>query len=336
LQLYKTVKLEIGTASKAERGYGLIDPHSAPAARRQEPIELAPSCSADAVLRLIGRSCLGHLLNNIPAALAGEEEGIHQMRVAARRLRSLLSAARKLLPDGQQRWASQELRHLANALGGARSWDSVTNSLIPDAQAGLAQPHGLELLAAAAAQCRTVAYQEAQDAIRSRRYGQSILRLLRWFETGGWRDEASRKQAKLLQESAEPTAARLLDRCLEQVRKRSRNFDEQSPAERHKLRIAVKKLRYNIAFFTSLYPPKKSERFVARLKPLQDALGRANDVRTAPRLMQDLKRPAGDSRARLEQEIGLLLGWHARGVKDCEPQTTEALRQLLDAKPFWR
>lgn len=40
------------------------------------------------VLQRIGRRCLAHLLRNEPAALADQPEGIHQMRVAIRRLRS--------------------------------------------------------------------------------------------------------------------------------------------------------------------------------------------------------------------------------------------------------
>jgi inorganic triphosphatase YgiF len=336
LRLFEIAPLEIGTPSKAARGYGLIDPQADASWQAQAPINFRSGCTADEALQLIGRSCLDHLMGNVAAALAGREEGIHQMRVAARRLRSLLSAAKTLLPSAQRRWASDALKYLADALGGARNWDAFTGSLIPDASAGMNSPGGLKLLQAAAQKSRARAYTEAQHQIRSREYGRSVLRLLRWVETRGWWDDASPRQRRRLEGQAEDAAALLLDRCLKQVRTRGKDFGTQSPAERHKLRIAVKKLRYTIAFFADLYPEKQSKRFVARLKPLQEALGQANDVRTAQGLLRELQPPSGTGRAPLDREFGLMLGWHERGAQVSEAEINRALRDTLDADRFWR
>jgi triphosphatase len=64
------------------------------------------------VLQRIGRACLTHLLWNEPAALADQPEGIHQMRVAVRRLRSVLSTLEEMLPADDYRWTSDELKQL--------------------------------------------------------------------------------------------------------------------------------------------------------------------------------------------------------------------------------
>src|SRR5712692_11056896 len=73
-------------------------------------VDLEPGLSGDEALRRIGASCLDQILRNEAAVLAGMEEGIHQMRVAVRRLRAVLSGFGKLLPCDQQRAASDELR----------------------------------------------------------------------------------------------------------------------------------------------------------------------------------------------------------------------------------
>lgn len=86
LQLLEAAPIRIQTFSKAERGYRLLgSDRLMPQAVRGEPVALDPTMSVEAALDCIGRRCLTHLLGK-QAALAGEPEGIHQMRVAILRL----------------------------------------------------------------------------------------------------------------------------------------------------------------------------------------------------------------------------------------------------------
>ena len=64
------------------------------------PISLDPGMSVEAALQRIGRRCLTHILSNEQAVLAGDPEGIHQMRVAVRRLRSALFGL-EVAPTGE-------------------------------------------------------------------------------------------------------------------------------------------------------------------------------------------------------------------------------------------
>ena len=99
LQLLEASPIRIETRSKAERGYRLLGADGLmPQAVRAGPVTLDPAMSVEAALERIGRRCLTHLLSNEQAALAGEPEGIHQMRVAIRRLRSALLALKRALP----------------------------------------------------------------------------------------------------------------------------------------------------------------------------------------------------------------------------------------------
>jgi CHAD domain len=94
------------------------------------PIALDPAISVEAALERVGRRCLMHLLCNEQASLAGEPEGIHQMRVAIRRLRAALLALKRMLPMKHYRWASEELRWTAHALGVVRNWDIFVACLV--------------------------------------------------------------------------------------------------------------------------------------------------------------------------------------------------------------
>jgi hypothetical protein len=56
------------------------------------------------------------------------------------------------------------------------------------------------------------------------------------------------------------------------------------PAQKHKMRRFLKKLRYLTEFFAPLVPGKKVKPIVKQLKTLQDVFGYVNDVRMAGQL----------------------------------------------------
>jgi triphosphatase len=89
LDLHATVPLTIGPESKADRGYRLRT-GQAPAARKAPDLDLDRDVGVPGAFREIVTAGLGHLLANQPAAAAGDPEGVHQMRVAIRRLRTAL------------------------------------------------------------------------------------------------------------------------------------------------------------------------------------------------------------------------------------------------------
>ena len=109
LQLLEVAPIRIQTRSKAEGGYRLLEPYGLmPQAVRVGPVALDPAMSVEAALERIGRRCLTHLLGNEQAALAGEPEGIHQMRVAG-----------SLFDKGQVRIFAKCLTSLRDDLGHA-------------------------------------------------------------------------------------------------------------------------------------------------------------------------------------------------------------------------
>ncbi|SDR63464.1 Inorganic triphosphatase YgiF, contains CYTH and CHAD domains [Rhizobiales bacterium GAS113] len=336
LRLLEAAPVRIETRGKAERGYALVAADGGrPSAAHVKPVTLEVAMTVEAVLQRIGRSCLAHLLRNEPAALTGQPEGIHQMRVAVRRLRSVLSALKPMLPGEHYHGTSDELKWLAGALGPARNWDVFAANLLEPVERALPLERDLEQLAEAAEQRRRAAYDDAKQAILSQQHTAVTLKLSQWFETRGWRDQSVSESAPLLWASIGHTAPGLIERRWRQSRRRSKRFAELTPAQRHKLRIALKKLRYTIEFLQSLFDRGKVKAFMKLLGRLQDDLGYINDVRTTHELVAEVARHADDNRETIVRAGGIVLGWHDRALLDQQPRLRKHVRRLRRAKPFW-
>src|SRR5947209_9201684 len=73
-------------------------PAAAKASLKPPAFEFPLEASVGDAFRMVVRSCLAHLVANEGAALLGEDpEGVHQVRVAVRRLRSALRFFRRAL-----------------------------------------------------------------------------------------------------------------------------------------------------------------------------------------------------------------------------------------------
>lgn len=335
LQLLDSAGVRIETRSKSERGYRLASGNETAIPVHAEPLRLDRDMPVEAALQKIGRSCLAQLAGNEAAVLAGHPEGVHQMRVAARRVRSALSSLKEVLPTEDRRWVTDELRSLTGALGPARNLDVFANELFPAARAGLADQLGWEDLATTLDRLRREMHEQVKEAVLSERYTAAMLRLLRWFEGCGWRSNQTPEEAALAASPIGGVAAQVLDRRRRKVRKRSRGFGKLTPPDRHKLRIAVKKLRYTTEIFGSLFEKRDSENFVSTLKRLQNDLGYANDVRVAHEFVTDLFAQT-DPRGAAGHAWIAMLEWHDVALAASERKLRRHVHRLTDAIPFWR
>ena len=64
-------------------------------------IDLLANMSTRDAFKMIGLACLKQVVNNVPALVKGDPEGVHQMRVGLRRLRAGMSLFADLLRDPQ-------------------------------------------------------------------------------------------------------------------------------------------------------------------------------------------------------------------------------------------
>jgi triphosphatase len=336
MRLLELAPIRIEMRSKSERGYRFVSgDEAAPRAVHAQPVDLDPAMTVEAALQRVGTSCLAQLLRNEAAVLSAQPEGVHQMRVAVRRIRSALSSLKKMLPAEDRGWVDDELGWLSGALGPARNIDVFASDLLQSARAGLPEEPGWDDLAATLDRLRRGAYDRITEAILSERYTAAMLRLLHWFEACGWRGHATSQETLFLSSPIGKVAPRLLDRRRRRVGRRSRGFVRLTPRERHKLRIAAKKLRYTIELFGSLFNKKSLQKYVSELKRLQDDLGYANDVRVAHEFVTELFSQT-QSQCRAGHAWVMVLEWHDQILARRERKLRRHLRRLNDAAPFWR
>ena len=113
--------------SKAAGGFDLAA-DTPPTARKPQKLRLDPSIPLDDAFATILRSCLHHLLDSLPAAEDGRNpEGIHQLRVSLRRLRSALDLMRSVGSLSKLESLRSEARSLAQNVSAARDWEHFPN-----------------------------------------------------------------------------------------------------------------------------------------------------------------------------------------------------------------
>jgi CHAD domain-containing protein len=110
----------------------------------------------------------------------------------------------------------------------------------------------------------------------------------------GWRTAPLHK----IDESAAHFAETELNRRLDKITRRAKSIAYLSPDKLHRLRIAIKKLRYGLEFFHPVLPHRRAARTGRTLKALQDALGSVNDLDVAKRTVTMLATTAKDTATR--------------------------------------
>ena len=112
----------------------------------------------------------------------------------------------------------------------------------------------------------------------------------------------------------------------------------------HKLRIQIKKTRYEVEFFSSVFQGKKAtkrrRKFRDSLKELQTCLGGFNDIVTREALCTKvLERPGRslteEQRRRRAFAAGLITGDQQAQLGELLARARKAYVRFDDAKPFW-
>ncbi|WP_437521690.1 CHAD domain-containing protein [Sorangium sp. So ce726] len=333
-------EVRYGVRSKAERGYALFE--KAPVqAVRAEDIELPRSVDVAAGFQVIGLACLRHFALNEQALQRGDAEGVHQTRVGLRRLRAAMSLFKDLVCDEETEEVKEQLRWLTAQLGPARDYDVlVAESVTPLKQS---DPHKSELekLEVALHEGRQEKLEVARSAVASDRCRQIVLQVALWLLGGNWTRDSSKRLMRLRRRSLRSMAGSVLAERTKKLCNKLRKLEELDGEQRHKLRIAVKKLHYGTEFFATLFPSRAGKRkaFLALLKELQDDLGRLNDISIHAGIARDIVHPTSALAAAADREaafgIGLVTGIEQTEARDLLRSASRAGRRLRRAPAFW-
>lgn len=320
--------------SKADRGFELAF-DAPPRVRKPSPPLVTADMSVDQTFVAILQSGLTQLLVNEAAAEDGRNpEGIHQFRVALRRLRSALTLLHSLASSATLETLRADARWLATNLGGARSWDVFLSETLVEVARGCGGLEGFDALRALAEDARAASYTTVRQTLASPRAGRFQLALGAWIERRGWRYDVSSDNLAALAAPVIGFAGNALTKRHDQVLKRGRHFKQLPMAARHDLRLAAKKLRYTTDFFLPLFDQHAiAKRYARRLSSLQDRLGRYNDAATTRQLIAQL--PIETMSPEGRQAIGAALGWQSCWLKCGEPDLRAAWRAFRHAQRPW-
>lgn len=209
------------------------------------------------------------LLADVGARLA-EDDAVHQMRVACRRMRSLLRAFGKVLDPVWKDALTDELRWVGAALAAARDAEVIEARLRKSAADLDATP----LLDAVEAKRLA-----AEDDVRTLQCDERYLALLRRLRTEAPPIVADVTPAKTYAADVVASAERAVDRAVRTAR-RSRADDDW-----HAVRIAAKKLRYTAE---ASAPVGSFGKVAKRAERTQDVLGEFHDTVQATALLESL------------------------------------------------
>lgn len=335
-RLSRKVPLTVATESKAERGMRALEGRQI-CAHKAGRTDLAPDCTAEEAFRATLLHCLRHIARNTSAvAEARLPEGVHQVRVGLRRLRAALSAS-----GGEFRVrALESLRERANTLsdilGGTRELDVFATELLAPVEEAARKP-GLPQLRLMLEELRRESWNRSAALVRSDDFTGFLLDLASAIETRVWRESASPEQLFAFLRPARELASEALDKRLKQACKRAKHLASLNVQERHRLRIALKKLRYSAEFFAPLFSARPVAAFQDRLSRLQDLFGALNDAATVESILRRITEHAGDrSSPELLEAAAFVDGWHQSRIEPTWDKAKKRWKSFVKTGAFWK
>ena len=258
----------------------------------------------------------------LTAAIAGKDVGVHQARVASRRLREALPVLTKGLEHSKSGKAQRKIRRLTQALGTVRELD-VTLHLIDE----LGERPGVPRAALAEVRALVIEDRERRRAVMlerlekvdtdklGRRLGAVRQALMHPTPGHGWRTALALRIT---------TRARRLDKAIEQA------GQIYGADALHQVRIAAKKLRYalEIADESGAAPCAPTLRAI---KKTQDALGRLHDLQILQHHVAAVGAAPRGRRSTPDAGLAVLSRWIEDECRHLHGRYVSQLAQLHEA-----
>ena len=258
----------------------------------------------------------------IPAA--SDSEPVHQMRVAVRRLRSLLGIPKRQQSGPRLLGLRDTLRDLARDLGDARGWDVFLEGVGAAIAAMRPADRRISALLNRARKHRDAAYGKLRADLEAPAMQRIAMELalfasLRLFAAEG--------DAALWETETRQFAVEALDRRAHQLFAPGDDISALTPHELHEVRKSAKRLRYACELFEDFWGGKAARKYLERLGDLQEALGEINDVAALEPQLSSL----GTGFA-----AGFAIGVAAERARPAQQEVQAAWRKLASARKFWK
>lgn len=287
---------------------------------------LARDAAVDAV-----RERVAVLQEHIAPCREEDFDGIHDLRVASRRLRAALKAHKKTLPKLLRKTFAKRIKKVTQGLGTARELD-VCIALLKtqnDALSGTAGEAATFVLGVL----------RRERAAQSASIGVAVAAV----DT----PELERQMAELL-DAATPTRACYLEKLEKDLTAKYENIldaykawqDAPSDDSLHQVRIQCKKFRYACELAGRQYGPGM-DKFTGKLKKAQSLLGDWNDMRVLRNYVEatkheapaELAEPVDELYGHLDAQAGELLAGFKKEAGATFTKEAKRRAERLFAKP---
>ncbi|WP_250514552.1 CHAD domain-containing protein [Caballeronia sp. INDeC2] len=262
----------------------------------------------------IASSVAGQWFGNAAASRTGlGDEHVHQLRVAQRRLKTLLKLFRDYVDDAWNTRIAPDLKWFGDLLGAARDWDVFTDKTLPAYAEADDSAERWQTLIAAADVKRRVARDKVRDALASKRYARLTLAFVEWLARVASQEDASPMRFVAYAEK----------RIRKDYRRIARVADLTSleAHERHRVRIHAKRLRYALEFFRSVTSRRTRKDTAKLLGELQTVLGEANDAAVAADRLASIPEAT-------DYQRGFARAWGAASAKKDAQEGERLLRSM--------
>ncbi len=325
IRLAKDFSLRLDFVSKAEKGFrALLEEKPAPV--KAAPLKSKALATLDEAVTAIISNTLAHFLANWACLRETDEpEAIHQMRIALRRMRCALSMFKRALPNAGFGALRDAAGQLASAFGPVRNADAIRLSVLQGPLASADCPENSDVLRGIMEKRRIAAYASARSEIESLAATLFVLDVQSLLAHDDWREGTNTKMPARKFFKAE------LSRLRARVHKRAKAANVSDQA-RHKLRIALKNLRYGVDFFDLFGNGKPRQAYKKRMSALQDLLGFRNDIVVAKTYLKELRTETGPEG---EQILDFIRGWYARDAAAADREISKAIKKFKRMEPFW-
>ncbi len=326
--LFNRLRLTPAQFSKFDRGMQAAGLWSKVLARkRDKPTITETDPFLDLVYLFFGRQ-LQRMKKFQPIAWEGlDREGVHKMRVAIRRFRTILKTYRDALGKQVVKPINKELRWLFRQLGEARDAD-VGEMAIQEFIASL--PEDAARAAASyedhVRQRTFDAYTNLTEVFVGGRY-RKLINTLEEFVTAGPHESMKERVGDLTIAEA---ADRDIRKSARRMIKRGDRIIAESLVEKlHKLRIEAKHLRYLLDFYSMAQPVIWKES-INELEKLQDLLGWHQDAITSRGRLEAYHHslPTAGEDCALRLSIDRLISTENERMESCRREFSAAWRQF--------
>lgn len=291
---------------------------------KAQPVDLTGIRTPRAALFALAGDITAQWLGNECGVLDRDDpEFVHQMRVALRRLRTLMRFFPRFTDRQWKDTLGADLRWLAKLLGTVRDWDVFATESLPALIAADGGGSAWDGTLDAARAQSMAARVELRQALHSARYARLTLGWLEWLSALAL-PAADGDDAPSLRRHATKRVRRLFGHLYG-----SPSLTSLDTAARHQVRIDAKRLRYALEFFASLASRRTRTETVKTLARVQSVLGEANDAMVALHHLEQLAAPP--------YQLGFVRGYGAaleqRAARDAETLLASLRPPKLDGKP---